>query len=35
MEIWPNEVYDKEEEEYKVEKILNKRNFGEKNRYLV
>jgi len=25
----------KEEEEYKIEKILNKRKFREKNRYLV
>ena len=32
---WPLPVIIKEEEEYKVEKILNKRKFREKDRYLV
>jgi len=32
---WPLSVIIKGEEEYKVEKILNKRKFRGKNRYLV
>jgi len=32
---WPLLVVIKEEEEYKVEKILNKKKFREKDRYLV
>jgi len=32
---WPLPVIIKGEEEYKVEKILNKRKFRGKNRYLV
>ena len=32
---WPLLVVIKEEEEYKVEKILNKKKFREKGRYLV
>jgi len=32
---WPSPVIIDGEEEYKVEKILNKRKFREKNRYLV
>ena len=32
---WPLPVIIKEEEEYEVEKILNKRKFREKDRYLV
>jgi len=32
---WPSPVIINGEEEYKVEKILNKRKFREKNRYLV
>ena len=32
---WPFPVVIKGEEKYEVEKILNKRKFREKNRYLV
>jgi len=32
---WPSLVIIDREEEYKIEKILNKRKFREKDRYLV
>jgi len=32
---WPSPVIINKEEEYKIEKILNKRKFREKDRYLV